>query len=127
MITVQFRYHYGDDYMIFFCLIELYDICELLGIEQKWLYRALTSRNIDDVIIADLSAAEASNIRDSLCKALYSRLFTWLVSRINDAMKVIAASFDSVCGCLNLIIFPVEASREEESFGHFRYVRVRDI
>lgn len=86
---------------------ELYDICELLGVEQKWLYRALTSRNIDDVIIADLSAGEASRIRNSLCKTLYSRLFTWLINRINDSTKSKQHGKRKVLGVLDMYGFEV--------------------
>lgn len=70
------------------CIVELYEICELLGSEPKWLQRVLISRQIEDGISAELNATEASRYKNVLCKTLYSRLFTWLINRINDTTKV---------------------------------------
>lgn len=67
---------------------ELYDVCELLGLEPRWLQTVLTSRQIEDGISTDLNASEATRFKNGLCRALYSRLFTWLINKINCFMKV---------------------------------------
>lgn len=52
----------------------------------------LTTRSLEtaksDYLVTDLSVGEASVARDALCRTLYSRLLTWIVSRINEAVKV---------------------------------------
>ena len=52
----------------------------------------LTSRSIEakatDYLVTDLSSGEASTYRDVLCKTIYGRLFTWLINRINETIKV---------------------------------------
>ena len=42
----------------------------------------------NDVVMTDLNAVEATAARDTLCKHLYHRLFTWIVNSINDKVKV---------------------------------------
>lgn len=37
---------------------------------------------------SDLDATNAARIRNSLCRTLYGRLFTWLIGRINESLKV---------------------------------------
>ncbi|XP_062566221.1 myosin-IIIa-like [Saccostrea cucullata] len=45
-----------------------------------------TSFQRGERIIKMKSVSEASDGRDALCKALYSRLFSWIVQKINDAL-----------------------------------------
>lgn len=71
-----------------YLLTELYEICELLGAEHRWLQRALTTRHVEDGILTDLSVNDAIRIRNILCKTLYNRLFKWLINKINDVIRV---------------------------------------
>ena len=41
-----------------------------------------------DSLVTELSAGEGGSTRDTLCRTLYSRLFTYVVSRINESIKV---------------------------------------
>lgn len=115
---------YGDFFLIYLnrnliicgiISLELFEICELLGAEHRWLQRALTSRQIDDGILTDLNAIEASKIRDILCKTLYSRLFTWLINKINDMIKAKTLGKRKVIGVLDLYGFEIfELNRFEQ-------------
>ena len=71
---------------------ELYDVCEILKGEFPSMQAGLTTRSLEtaksDYLVTDLSVGEASVARDALCRTLYSRLLTWIVSRINEAVKV---------------------------------------
>ena len=42
----------------------------------------------DAACVTELSAGEAAAVRDSVCRTLYARLFTYVVSRINESIKV---------------------------------------
>lgn len=70
---------------------ELIEIASLLSVDIKDLLNCLTKGdgnwyNIDNS--PDVDALCASRSRDALCRTLYGRLFTWIVFRINELLKV---------------------------------------
>lgn len=40
-----------------------------------------------EILGSELDARQATACRNSLCRTMYSRLFTWLINRINDLLK----------------------------------------
>ncbi|KAG7165271.1 Unconventional myosin-Ib-like [Homarus americanus] len=89
---------------------ELHEVCELLSCEVSTLTGALQTRTVEargETVVAELSAIDATRTRDALCRALYNRLFTWVVSRVNEAIKVKTMGRRKVLGILDIFGFEI--------------------
>uniref|UniRef100_A0A8D2ZXH8 Unconventional myosin-Ib n=1 Tax=Scophthalmus maximus TaxID=52904 RepID=A0A8D2ZXH8_SCOMX len=101
---------------------DLKEMCELLGIEQSVLERAFSYRTVEaklEKVSTTLNVAQAYYARDALAKNLYSRLFSWLVTRINESIKVSNAQAKTrhkVMGVLDIYGFEIF---EDNSFEQF--------
>uniref|UniRef100_A0A3P9KK67 Myosin IB n=1 Tax=Oryzias latipes TaxID=8090 RepID=A0A3P9KK67_ORYLA len=98
---------------------DLKEMCELLGIEQSVLERAFSYRTVEaksEKVSTTLNVAQAYYARDALAKNLYSRLFSWLVTRINGSIKAQAKTRHKVMGVLDIYGFEIF---EDNSFEQF--------
>ncbi|XP_045563665.1 unconventional myosin-Ib isoform X3 [Salmo salar] len=89
---------------------DLKEMCELLGIEQSVLERAFSYRTVEakmEKMSTTLNVAQAYYARDALAKNLYSRLFSWLVTRINESIKAQAKTRHKVMGVLDIYGFEI--------------------
>lgn len=94
---------------------------ELLGVcSSEELGRALTTRCLvtrEEEVIVQLSLQQAADSRDALAKALYGRLFAWLVSKCNMTVAPAAGVERVSIGILDIFGF--------ESFQHNSFEQVR--
>jgi myosin-1 len=97
-------------------------ITKLLNLDEEKLIHALTHRTIDargDVVTSPLNREMAMYARDALSKAIYNRLFDWLVSRINQSLQTASSKLvnkNNVLGILDIYGFEVFETNVFEQF-----------
>ncbi|KAI4586622.1 hypothetical protein MJG53_004409 [Ovis ammon polii x Ovis aries] len=95
------------------------EIGELVGLNSGELERALCSRTMEtakEKVVTALNVVQAQYARDALAKNIYSRLFNWLVNRINESIKVSTGEKRKVMGVLDIYGFEI---LEDNSFEQF--------
>jgi myosin-1 len=88
-------------------------ICYLLQIDssimsQSFLYRIMETKvsTRNTVYNIPLNPVQANAIRDTFAKAVYDRLFTWIIRRVNDALINISFDGQSI-GILDIYGFEI--------------------
>ncbi|XP_068777615.1 unconventional myosin-Ia isoform X2 [Struthio camelus] len=98
---------------------ELEEIGRLIGLDLGALERALCSRTVkarDEMVLTSLSVAQGYYGRDALAKNIYSRLFDWLVNRINTSIQVKPGQRRKVMGVLDIYGFEIFQDNGFEQF-----------
>merc|ERR1712227_581216 len=85
-------------------------VAKLLDVDIAAAKDALTTRTVSaggDIISAQHTAEIADYGRDAFAKAIYERLFVYIVTKINNSIKVAASETDCVIGVLDIYGFEV--------------------
>ncbi|XP_044735340.1 unconventional myosin IC [Chrysoperla carnea] len=94
-------------------------IAKLLGCDAQVLAQALTHRTIiaqGQTVVSPLNREMAIFARDALAKAVYDRLFTWLVNRINNSLQPQYERKTTVMGILDIYGFEIFQKNSFEQF-----------
>ncbi|EDV29859.1 uncharacterized protein TRIADDRAFT_49825 [Trichoplax adhaerens] len=97
----------------------LVNVADLIQCTEIKLTQALTHRTVDvrnDKTLTPLTIDQAYYARDALAKAIYSRLFTWLVENVNASIVRKDTDSKSVLGLLDIYGFEVFEVNSFEQF-----------
>ncbi|KAM3935064.1 unconventional myosin-Ia isoform 2-T2 [Leptodactylus fuscus] len=98
---------------------DIKEIGALIGLDAATLENAFSVRTVEakqERVVTSLNASQGAYARDALAKNLYDRLFSWLVQRINESIKVSEFQGKKVMGVLDIYGFEI---LEENSFEQF--------
>jgi myosin heavy subunit len=106
----------GPDASVLKDRTELEIAAELLKVDAKQLEDGILRPRIKvgnkEVVQTRLSELKAKASRDALCKALYGRMFLWVVDKINQALQVVPK--DLFIGLLDIAGFEIFQSNSFE-------------
>ncbi|NWY64976.1 MYO1A protein, partial [Erithacus rubecula] len=98
---------------------ELNEICQLIGLDPSTLEKALCTRTVkarDETVLTTLTVPQGYYGRDALAKNIYSRLFDWLVNRINTSIQVKSDERRKAMGVLDIYGFEIFQDNGFEQF-----------
>ncbi|XP_013922287.1 PREDICTED: unconventional myosin-Ia-like isoform X2 [Thamnophis sirtalis] len=105
------------------CVIQsdkvLREICQLIQLDEMVLEQALCSRTVEahqDKVVTSLNVSQGYYVRDALAKNIYNRLFSWLINRINESIKVKTTERKKVMGVLDIYGFEIFQDNSFEQF-----------
>ncbi|XP_063283314.1 unconventional myosin-Ia isoform X1 [Pelobates fuscus] len=95
------------------------EICSLINLDSSLLENAFSVRTVEakqEKVVTTLNASQGTYARDALAKNMYDRLFSWLVQRINESIKVSEFQGKKVMGVLDIYGFEVLENNSFEQF-----------
>ncbi|XP_075055512.1 unconventional myosin-Ia isoform X2 [Mixophyes fleayi] len=98
---------------------DIREIGSMIGLDATILESAFSVRTVEarqEKVVTTLNASQGMYARDALAKNMYDRLFSWLVQRINESIKVSEFQVKKVMGVLDIYGFEI---LEENSFEQF--------
>jgi myosin-1 len=94
-------------------------VAKLMKIPEEKLRIGLTHRSIEtqrDKVLSPLTVEQARYARDAFSKAVYERMFTWLVARINSSLENKHKTRKNVMGLLDIYGFEIFGTNGFEQF-----------
>eukprot|EP00049_Salpingoeca_infusionum_P008326 m.135627 g.135627 ORF g.135627 m.135627 type:complete len:1321 (+) comp13981_c0_seq1:61-4023(+) len=99
--------------------VHISHLATLSGIPEEEFKEVFNKKTVlarNQLVTATLSQSQAYYARDALAKAIYDRLFTRLIARVNQSIHASASGHSSVMGLLDIYGFEIMADNSFEQF-----------